>query len=97
MLSTIDDSLYNHNCQHYQLQGEDAEPSPEILQLLIPVNIAHCKTYIQLLCPSYISTHTPQSPAKDIISLYSQHYKLPKALRQMWGKSNFQMITEDNK
>jgi hypothetical protein len=74
------------NLQRYQVQGEHTTPPPEIISSLTPVDVAHFKTYIQLLCPSKINDHRKESPNPSDTDFHGRYKTLPTTLQRLCGE-----------
>lgn len=66
--------------RRYNIQGMIVTPSTEIITNLIPVDVAHYKTYIQYLCDSSINTHGETESPPNIKSLSHMYNRLPTSL-----------------
>lgn len=80
--------------QWYQLKGTETTLNPAILQSFTRVEVAHYKTFIQLICLSNINSHNTTSPTSQpttLKDLYKQHQNiLPTWRRTCYHRSHQQ-------
>jgi hypothetical protein len=75
--------------QRYEVRGEIIHLSPEIITTLIPIDVAHYKTYIQYICDSSINTLGGIETTPKVKSLCQMYNNLPTSLQRLCGTIRF--------
>ncbi len=75
--------------KRFKIRGQAIQPSQEIIDSLISVDVAHYKTYTRFLCTSSINKHGAQPPQHKIRSLAKMLQNLPLSLQCLWSEIIF--------